>query len=303
MGQCPCWDRCAALTQHRRAAATSRPDETVAPRRFLSPAETCLGSDSPCRKPTGVGVGRRPGYADPRHVDGRREHALPTDPGTRLPDPSAEPGAALLAPAARPTRLDLAEGAPRRRARLRRAPLRPHSRHAAPPRRDRRRRDPCRRRPLVHPVVSGRGGPRARGGHRRPRARLTAAGRRAAIALLLGAAVAGQAAAQLRLEAESQVGDVVTLRLRATNAAAEAVHDVVPEVVYRHRTVAAERVAAIAPGAAHEWRTALPAPPGPGTFPATIRLRYTARDGQARSELLVHLVRTPGAPPPEVRSY
>jgi len=125
---------------------------------------------------------------------------------------------------------------------------------------------------------------------------------RAAIALLLGAAVAGQAAAQLRLEAESQVGDVVTLRLRATNAAAEAVHDVVPEVVYRHRTVAAERVAAIAPGAAHEWRTALPAPPGPGTFPATIRLRYTARDGQARSELLVHLVRTPGAPPSDVRA-
>ncbi len=125
---------------------------------------------------------------------------------------------------------------------------------------------------------------------------------RAAIALLLGAAVAGQAAAQLRLEAESQVGDVVTLRLRATNAAAEAVHDVVPEVVYRHRTVAAERVVAIAPGAAHEWRTALPAPPGPGTFPATIRLRYTARDGQARSELLVHLVRTPGAPPSDVRA-
>src|SRR2546427_890756 len=137
---------------HRRAAATSRPDETVAPRRFLSPAETCLGSDSPCRKPTGVGVGRRPGYADPRHVDGRREHALPTDPGTRLPDPSAEPGAALLAPAARPTRLDLAEGAPRRRGRLRRAPVRPHPRRAAPPRRGRRRRDLRRRRPLVHSV-------------------------------------------------------------------------------------------------------------------------------------------------------
>jgi len=120
--------------------------------------------------------------------------------------------------------------------------------------------------------------------------------------LLLGAAVAGPAAAQLRLEVESQVADGVTLRLRATNTAAEVMHDVVPEVVYRHRTVVAARVEAIAPGAAHEWRTALPAPPGPGTFPATIRLRYAARDGQARSGLLVHLVHTPGAPPPEVRA-
>ncbi|TMA40644.1 MAG: hypothetical protein E6J83_13630 [Deltaproteobacteria bacterium] len=150
--------------------------------------------------------------------------------------------------------------------------------------------------------MSARRGPRARGGHRRPRARLTAAGRRAAIALLLGAAVAGRAAAQLRLEAESQVADAVTLRLHATNTAAEVMHDIVPEVVYHHRTVVAERVAAIAPGAAHEWRATLPPPPGPGTFPATIRLRYAAGDGRARSGLLVHLIRTPGAPPPDVRA-
>jgi len=150
--------------------------------------------------------------------------------------------------------------------------------------------------------VSARRGPRARSDHRRPRARLTAAGRRAAIALLLGAAVAGRAAAQLRLEAESQVADAVTLRLHATNTAAEVMHDIVPEVVYHHRTVVAERVEALAPGAAHEWRTPLPAPPGPGTFPATVHLRYVTGDGQAGSEILVHLVRTPGAPLPEVRA-
>jgi len=81
---------------------------------------------------------------------------------------------------------------------------------------------------------------------------------RAAIALLVGAAVTGRAAAQLRLEAESQVADGVTLCLRATNTAGEAMHDVAPEVVYQHITVVADRAAAIQEGAAHEWRMTLP---------------------------------------------
>ena len=125
---------------------------------------------------------------------------------------------------------------------------------------------------------------------------------RAAIALLVGAAVAGSAAAQLRVEAESHVADGVALRLRATNTTPEAARDVVPEVVYRHRTVVADRAEVIDGGGAHEWRTTLPAPPGPGTFPVIIRLRYAGRNGQARSDLLVHLVRTPGAPPPDVQA-
>lgn len=125
---------------------------------------------------------------------------------------------------------------------------------------------------------------------------------RAAIALLIAAAVAGRAAAELRLEAETRVADGVTLRLRATNLAPEAVHDAVPEIVYRHRTVAADRVDVIGAGAVHEWHVNLPAPPGPGTFPVTVRLRYAERGGRPRSTLLVDLVRTPGAPPPEVRA-
>ena len=125
---------------------------------------------------------------------------------------------------------------------------------------------------------------------------------RAAIALLVGAAVAGSAAAELRLEAESRVADTVILRVRATNPGPEAVHDVMPEVVYRHRTVGEDRVGVIDGGTAHEWRTTLPAPSGPGTFPVTIRLRYVDGRGQPRSTLLVHLVRTPGAPPPEVQA-
>ncbi len=123
------------------------------------------------------------------------------------------------------------------------------------------------------------------------------------IALLLGAAgAAPTAGAALRLEAESRVSDGVTLRLRATNTAAEPAEDVVSEVVYHHRTVVPERVAAIDPGAAHEWAMTLPAPPGPGTFPVTVRVRWAARDGEMRSEVLVHLVRTPGAPPSDVHA-
>jgi len=125
---------------------------------------------------------------------------------------------------------------------------------------------------------------------------------RAAIALLVGAVAAGTALAELRVEGESQVADGVSLRVRATNTAPEAVRDVVPEVVYRHRTVVADRVDLIEGGAVHEWRTNLPAPPGPGTFPVTIRLRYADRDGPARPALLVHLIRTPGAPPPDVQA-
>ena len=93
----------------------------------------------------------------------------------------------------------------------------------------------------------------------------------------------------------------MTLCLRATNTAGEAMHDVAPEVVYQHITVVADRAAAIQEGAAHEWRMTLPAPSGPGTFPVTVHVRYAGREGRARSELLVHLVRTPGAPPSDVR--
>jgi len=127
--------------------------------------------------------------------------------------------------------------------------------------------------------------------------------RRAAIpiVLLLGWVLAVRAAADLRLDAESQVGDAVDLRLRATNGADAPVHDVVPELVYRHRTVVAERVQTIGAHAAHEWQTSLDAPPGPGTFPVTIRLRYADPEAGTRSALLVHLIRTPGSPPADVQ--
>src|SRR5947199_359194 len=179
-----------------------------------------------------------------RDVDRRRAHAFPARAGLRGPGPPAEPDAALLASRARRAGLDLAESPARGRGRVRRAAVRSHPRRDPVRRRDRRPRHHRRRRPLVHPVVSARRRARACRRHRRPRAGLTGAVRRAAIpiVLLLGWVLAVRAAADLRLDAESQVGNAVDLRLRATNGADAPVHDVVPELVYRHRTVLAERV-------------------------------------------------------------
>jgi len=123
--------------------------------------------------------------------------------------------------------------------------------------------------------------------------------RRARALLLLGWALAVPASAELLLDAESRVGDGVELRLRATNDADTPVRDVGPEIVYHHRTVFADRVPVLDAHAAQEWRTSLEAPPGPGTFPVTIRVRYT--DGRPGSAVLVHVLRTPGAPPAEVQ--
>src|SRR5579871_2954529 len=218
------------------------------------------------------------------------------------PRASAAAGPPLLAAPVRPPRLALAEGDARRRGRLRGVPLRRDPRA----RRGRRRGDPARRRALVHPVVSGRRGRRARPDARR---RMTRAFRAARATALVAAAVpailappAG-GAITIRLDAETTVAAAATtLRLTATNAGGETARHIAPEVTWLDRPRPAEAVAALDPGGRQRWDLALPPAPAAGAFPLVIRVRYADANGYPLSALLVHLVRTPGAPAGPVRA-
>jgi hypothetical protein len=106
-----------------------------------------------------------------------------------------------------------------------------------------------------------------------------------------------RAAAQLEVRAET----APDLHLVARNAGDEPAHDVRAEVLYQHRTETAPPVD-VAPGEEHEWRFPIAAPPGPGIFTVTIRLRYRDERGVARSVPLVAPVATPGATSAAVRA-
>jgi hypothetical protein len=67
-----------------------------------------------------------------------------------------------------------------------------------------------------------------------------------------------------------------------------------PEVIYQGQLTRGDALAALEHHARHEWKFDLPMPPGSGTFPITIRVRYADANGYPLSALLVHLVRTPG---------
>jgi hypothetical protein len=99
----------------------------------------------------------------------------------------------------------------------------------------------------------------------------------------------------IELNAEGRVENGVAFTLSAKNTGNEAAHDVEPEVAYEGKTTKADALAALDPTASHEWKFNLPAPPGTGTYPIVVRLRYADANGYPLSALLVHLQRTAGA--------
>lgn len=112
------------------------------------------------------------------------------------------------------------------------------------------------------------------------------------VALLVGSA---GATITIELNAEGRVESGVAFTLTAKNTGNEAAHDVEPEVAYEGKTTKGDAVAALEPTTSHEWKFALPPPPGTGTYPVVVRLRYADANGYPLSALLVHLQRTAGA--------
>jgi len=114
---------------------------------------------------------------------------------------------------------------------------------------------------------------------------------------LLAVLLAGREAAAtitINLNAETHKEENVALTVAAENSGDEAARDVEPEVIYQGKLTRGDALAALERGARHEWKFDLPLPPGPGTFPMTIRMHYADANGYPLSALLVHLVRTPG---------
>jgi hypothetical protein len=109
------------------------------------------------------------------------------------------------------------------------------------------------------------------------------------------------AAVALDLRGEVRLEVTPVLHLVAANSGDEAADDVVPEVVYQRHTYRGE-TAVLGPGARREWSFALAVPPGPGTFPVTVRAGYRDGSGRAGATPLVTLVRTLDAPRSPIRA-
>jgi hypothetical protein len=124
-------------------------------------------------------------------------------------------------------------------------------------------------------------------------------GSRAVLAGVALLALPGAAAAGPVLEPTAEAG--AELRLVVRNAGDETARGVTPGLVYQHTTATGEGVT-LDPGTSHEWRLPLPPPPGPGTFPATVRIEYVDVSGRTRSVPLVVRVPTSGPAPTAIRA-
>jgi hypothetical protein len=114
-------------------------------------------------------------------------------------------------------------------------------------------------------------------------------GLRALVAGLTLLAIPHAVSAATHLEATGEAG--ADLHLVVRNTGDEAARAVTPRLVYQHRTAAGD-TGTLEPGASREWRIPLPPPPGPGTFPATIRIEHVDAAGRTGSVPLVVLVPT-----------
>jgi hypothetical protein len=128
---------------------------------------------------------------------------------------------------------------------------------------------------------------------------------RLATAVLLAVLVAAPARAGITIDLDAQTtiggGGDVSLRLTARSSGDEDATDVEPDVAFLGQTIRGDAQATLAPGTSHDWQLALPRPSSPGFFPVTVRVRYADAKGYPLSALLVHVVRTPGAPAGPVR--
>ena len=119
---------------------------------------------------------------------------------------------------------------------------------------------------------------------------------RLAPAMLVGLVAGHPAGATVVLQAVAAVEtrDPPTVHLVVSNTGTETARDVVPELLYQHRTYDGER-AQLEPTIRRVWRFSLAPPDGVGTFPATLRVRWSDPDAGASSLVLVVLVATPRA--------
>jgi len=115
------------------------------------------------------------------------------------------------------------------------------------------------------------------------------------IALLACAPGLARAGTRLDVTTEARFDDPPTLRLTVVDVGDADADDVVPEIHFLHRTVVGD-AAHLTPGTQHEWRLALFAPPRPGTFAPTGRVRYVDALGERASVPVAALFATPGAP-------
>lgn len=115
---------------------------------------------------------------------------------------------------------------------------------------------------------------------------------RAVLACLALAALPGTASGGTRLEPTAEAGRDLHVVVR--NTGDETAHAVVPRLVYQHRTAEGDAVT-LEPDAAHEWHLPLPPAPGPGAFPATVRVGYVDGFGRPGSVPLVVLIASAGA--------
>jgi hypothetical protein len=113
--------------------------------------------------------------------------------------------------------------------------------------------------------------------------------------------LAATPALALELEAAPLLPAGTPLELTVTNTDGTAASSVTPQVVYQGRTYDGDP-ATLAAGMHQSWSFPLPAPASSGTFPAMVRVRWTAASGDTQALPLVMLVATPGAPSPLVHA-
>lgn len=117
----------------------------------------------------------------------------------------------------------------------------------------------------------------------------------ALVSALAASATTASAAARLELAAEAGAD----LRVVATNVGDAPASGVGPALVSPEHPAVGDAVA-LAPGERHEWLLPVPPPPGPGTFPVVVRVRWTDALG-AHAVPVVALASTPGESPSRVQ--
>lgn len=108
--------------------------------------------------------------------------------------------------------------------------------------------------------------------------------------------VARADAINLQLSTEFRTDDFTQLTITTANVGEIAARQVTAETLFGGERQNTDTVETLAPGERKIWAVTIPPVPGPGTFPLKVGLRYVDANDYPSSALLVHLVRSPGAP-------